>query len=85
MFKIQSIFQFFNANVRNIGTFQVTLKLNETTTKRDDKNWKWFKTATICVDGYKFVVVAEKAERIDEISIVHFYEFEYGKTVPAKC
>ena len=65
--------------------FGETTKLSETIIKNDDKNKTWFSTATICVDGYKFVVVTQQTKRIDEISIVQFYTNENGKTVAAKC
>ena len=42
-----------------------------------------YEVSTVCVDGYKFVIV-DTGEN-GSTSIVQFYEFEYGKTVPAKC
>ena len=41
---------------------------------------------TICIDGYKFVVVQEwiKGESIS-VSMVQFYENQNGNAVPAKC
>ena len=67
--------------------FAETIILSETMMKRDDYtgNNDWFKTATICVDGYKFVVVTNLGTESSNVSIVQFYEFECGKTVAAKC
>ena len=42
-----------------------------------------YEVSTVCVDGYKFVIVGTGEN--GTTSIVQFYEFEYGKTVPAKC
>ena len=63
--------------------FGETKKLTETHITKDWKDKSWFRTATICVDGYKFVVVSETFS--SAISIVQFYTNENGKTVAAKC
>ena len=38
----------------------------------------------VCIDGYKFVV-ADRGNVEGNLRLIQFYEFEYGKTVPAKC
>ena len=65
--------------------FGETTKISETIIKTDHKDWHWFKTGIICVDGYKFVVVTTVTRESDAISIVQFYTNENGNAVAAKC
>jgi hypothetical protein len=57
-----------------------------------------FAIRTICIDGYKFVVVRDLQQSRDKrneyniegtlttsLSIVQFYENQNGKSVPASC
>ena len=56
----------------------------ETLTKHDMHGE--YDLRTICVDGYKFVVVQDWIRNTsNSISIVQFYTNENGKAVPAKC
>ena len=59
--------------------FGVTVRIDNDTLGRLFR----YDVSTVCVDGYKFVIV-DTGEN-GSTSIVQFYEFEYGKTVPAKC
>ena len=65
--------------------FGETTKLSETIIKTDHKDWHWFKTGVICVDGYKFVVVTTVTRESDAISIVQLYENWMERVIPASC
>ena len=72
--------------------FAKTTKLTETQIK-SNKGGIVFAVRTVCVDGYKFVVVRDREARgipgaggiTVSVSMVQFYENQNGKAVPAKC
>ena len=60
----------------NIGYAEMTLIEEKTI-----EGYASYFTTTICVDGYKFVVMQSGGGR----SMVQFYEERDGKSLPAKC
>ena len=55
--------------------FGETTKLSETIIKTDHKDWHWFKTGVICVDGYKFVVVTTVTDVFGFLSFLGLASF----------
>ena len=48
-----------------------------------------YEVKTVCIDGYKFVVIHEyrqyKIDKAKRPTITQFYEERNGKALPAKC
>jgi len=55
--------------------------------KKNQKGFgSWsFRSSTVCVDGYKFLVVATADEVYPFVQTTQFYEERNGKALPAKC
>ena len=58
--------------------------LSETHIKGKSDNKYKFAIRTLCIDGYKFVVVRDIRGGI-ALSIVQYFENQNGNSVPAKC
>ena len=58
------------------------MKLIEEKTLKGKKAASYY-MATVCVDGYKFVVA--KAGQVHSMGMVQFFEERDGKSLPAKC
>jgi len=67
----------------NIGFAE--MRVIESDNIHDDNEHKLpiFEMTTVCVDGYKFVVLDRYAK--EGMSMVQFFEERDGKSLPAKC
>ena len=68
----------------NIGYAE--MRVIESDNIHDDNEWKLpiFEITTVCVDGFKFVVLDRYGDS-EGISMVQFFEERDGKSLPAKC
>ena len=62
----------------NIGFAEMRL-IEEKDLVGDKPNYWGYQITTVCVDGYKFVVVVNRE------AFVQFFEERDGKSLPAKC
>ena len=62
----------------NIGFAEMRL-IEEKDLEGDKPNYWGYQITTVCVDGYKFVVVVNRE------AFVQFFEERDGKSLPAKC
>ena len=62
----------------NIGFAEMRL-IEEKDLVGDKPNYWGYQITTVCVDGYKFVVVVNRE------AFVQFFEERVGKSLPAKC
>ena len=65
----------------NIGFAEMRI-IEEVFLGKEEKG-EWYMVATICVDGYKFVITARPGD--NGTSMVQFFEERDGKSLPAKC
>ena len=62
----------------NVGFAEMRL-IEEKDLVGDKPNYWGYQITTVCVDGYKFVVVVNRE------AFVQFFEERDGKSLPAKC